>query len=82
MNPLFSIFWIIRCGLVVFFTGSTAVGKIIATATAKNLVSCTLELGGKSPVIVTEDANLIVAARRILSVKAYGAGQICSESRS
>ena len=49
----------------IFFTGSTAVGKIVAMAAAKNLTPVTLELGGKSPCIVCSDADLKVAAQRI-----------------
>jgi aldehyde dehydrogenase (NAD+) len=61
----------------VFYTGSTAVGKIIYEMAAKNLVPVTLELGGKSPCIVEEDANVKVAARRIAVTKFSNAGQMC-----
>lgn len=61
----------------IFFTGSTSVGKVIMQAAAKNLVSVTLELGGKSPVIVCQDADLDLAARRIVWGKFYNAGQTC-----
>lgn len=61
----------------IFFTGSTAVGKIVMQAAAKNLVPVTLELGGKSPVIVCDDADLDLAARRIVWGKFYNAGQTC-----
>jgi len=61
----------------IFFTGSTPVGKIVMEAAAKNLVPVTLELGGKSPVIVCEDADLDIAARRIVWGKFYNAGQTC-----
>lgn len=61
----------------IFFTGSTSVGKIVMQAAAKNLVPVTLELGGKSPVIVHEDADLDLAARRIVWGKFYNAGQTC-----
>ncbi|MFX3623071.1 MAG: aldehyde dehydrogenase [Ectobacillus sp.] len=61
----------------IFFTGSVAVGKIIAGAAAKQLIPVTLELGGKSPCIVHEDANLEVAARRIAWGKFLNAGQTC-----
>lgn len=61
----------------VFFTGSTSVGKIIMKAAAENLVPVTLELGGKSPTIVTENANLDLSARRIVWGKFYNAGQTC-----
>lgn len=61
----------------IFFTGSTKVGQIIYEAAAKNLTPVTLELGGKSPVIVTENANLDVAAKRIVWGKFLNAGQTC-----
>jgi len=61
----------------IFFTGSTAVGRIVMQAAAKNLVPVTLELGGKSPTIVCEDADLNLAARRIVWGKYYNAGQTC-----
>jgi aldehyde dehydrogenase (NAD+) len=61
----------------IFFTGSTAVGKIVMTAAAKNLSPLTLELGGKSPAIVHKDANLILAARKIAWGKFINAGQTC-----
>ncbi len=61
----------------VFYTGSTAVGKIIYRMAAEKLVPVTLELGGKSPCIVESDANIIVAARRIALTKFSNAGQMC-----
>jgi aldehyde dehydrogenase (NAD+) len=61
----------------IFFTGSPAVGKIVMTAAAKHLASVTLELGGKSPVVVDETANLDEAAERIAWLKAMNVGQIC-----
>lgn len=61
----------------IFFTGSTAVGKIVMQAAAKHLASVTLELGGKSPVIVDESANLDLAASRIVWLKCMNAGQSC-----
>ena len=61
----------------IFFTGSPAVGKKVMTAAAQNLCSVTLELGGKSPVVVDESANLAQAARRIAWVKGLNAGQVC-----
>lgn len=61
----------------IFFTGSTAVGKIIAAAAAKHLTPTTLELGGKSPAIVCADADLALTARRILWGKFINAGQTC-----
>jgi aldehyde dehydrogenase (NAD+) len=61
----------------IFFTGSPAVGKIIMKAAAENLTSVTLELGGKSPVIVTSSANLNDAAKRIAVAKFINNGQTC-----
>lgn len=61
----------------VFFTGSTAVGKAIYKMAAQNLTPVTLELGGKSPAIVEEDANIKVAAKRIALPKFSNAGQMC-----
>src|SRR5258706_9042788 len=61
----------------VFYTGSTAVGKIIYKMAAEQLVPVTLELGGKSPCVVESDANIKVAARRIAMTKFSNAGQMC-----
>ncbi len=61
----------------VFYTGSTAVGKIIYQNAAKNLVPVTLELGGKSPCVVEADADIKVAAKRIAFPKFSNAGQMC-----
>lgn len=61
----------------IFFTGSPRVGKIIYEAAAKHLTPVTLELGGKSPAIVTDSANLDVAAKRIVWGKFLNAGQTC-----
>lgn len=61
----------------IFFTGSTRVGKIVYEAAAKNLTPVTLELGGKSPAIVTQNAKLDVAAKRIVWSKFLNAGQTC-----
>ncbi len=61
----------------VFYTGSTAVGKIIYKMAAEHLTPVTLELGGKSPCIVESDANSKVAARRIAVAKFSNAGQMC-----
>ena len=61
----------------VFYTGSTAVGKIIYKMAAERLVPVTLELGGKSPCVVESDANITVAARRIAMTKFSNAGQMC-----
>lgn len=59
------------------FTGSTQVGRYVAQAAAKNLTPCTLELGGKSPAIVTDSAQLEKAVDAILFGKCLNAGQIC-----
>ena len=61
----------------IFFTGSTKVGKIVYEAAAKNLTPVTLELGGKSPVIVTSSADFEVAAKRIIWGKFLNGGQTC-----
>ncbi|WP_370628697.1 aldehyde dehydrogenase [Flavobacterium sp. SOK18b] len=61
----------------IFFTGSVAVGKIIAQAAAVHLTPVTLELGGKSPCIVDETADLQLSARRIVWGKIINAGQTC-----
>jgi len=61
----------------IFFTGSTAVGKIIMQAAAKHLTPVTLELGGKSPCIVDSNINLKYAAKRITWGKYLNAGQTC-----
>ena len=63
----------------IFFTGSPAVGRVVMQSAAKYLTPVCLELGGKSPVIVTESANLPVAARRIAFGKVLNAGQTCVE---
>ena len=60
----------------VFYTGSTAVGKIIYKMAADKLTPVTLELGGKSPCVVESDANIKVAARRIAMTKFSNAGQM------
>ena len=61
----------------IIFTGSTAVGRLVAQAAAKNLTPVTLELGGKSPAIIDESADLEVALKRIIKGKLFNAGQIC-----
>lgn len=60
-----------------FFTGSTAVGRLVAQAAAKNLTPVTLELGGKSPVIVDADASFESIAPKIAIGKLFNAGQTC-----
>ncbi|OAQ27317.1 aldehyde dehydrogenase family 3 member B1 [Linnemannia elongata AG-77] len=61
----------------IFYTGNGTVAKIIMKAAAKNLTSLTLELGGKSPVIIDENANMTVAAKRVVFGKTFNAGQTC-----
>ncbi len=61
----------------IFFTGSTTVGKIVYQAAAKHLTPVTLELGGKSPAFVSEDANLKITAKRLIWSKFLNAGQTC-----
>ncbi len=61
----------------IFFTGSTFLGRLVMEKAAKHLTPCTLELGGKSPVIVEPDANISVAAQRIAFGKFINAGQTC-----
>ena len=61
----------------IIFTGATSIGLLVMQAAAKNLVPVTLELGGKSPVIVSEDCDIQLAAERIISGKAMNGGQLC-----
>ncbi len=61
----------------IFFTGSTNVGRIVMQAAANHLTPVTLELGGKSPTIVDETADLVAAANRITWGKFLNAGQTC-----
>jgi aldehyde dehydrogenase (NAD+) len=60
-----------------FFTGSTRVGRIVAAAAARHLASTTLELGGKSPAIVDDSADLHTTARRLAWGKWVNGGQTC-----
>ncbi len=60
-----------------FFTGSTAVGRHVAQAAAKNLTPVTLELGGKSPAIVDRSADLALTASRLAFGTLFNAGQTC-----
>ncbi|KGX85812.1 aldehyde dehydrogenase [Pontibacillus marinus] len=62
---------------LIFFTGSVPVGKIVMEKASQNLTPILLELGGKSPVIVDEKANLDLAAKRIVWGKYTNAGQTC-----
>jgi aldehyde dehydrogenase (NAD+) len=61
----------------IFFTGSTRVGKLVMAAAAKNLATVTLELGGKSPVIVDEDADVTKVAADLAAAKQFNGGQAC-----
>ena len=61
----------------ILFTGSTAVGRLVAQEAAKNLTPVTLELGGKSPAIVAKDADITSAVDAIMLGKSINAGQIC-----
>lgn len=61
----------------IFFTGSTAVGRIVYEAAAKHLTPVTLELGGKSPAIITKDTNIKETAKRLIWAKFLNAGQTC-----
>jgi aldehyde dehydrogenase (NAD+) len=61
----------------IFFTGSAPVGKLVYQAAAKHLTPVTLELGGKSPAIIESDANLSMAAKRLVWAKFLNAGQTC-----
>ncbi len=61
----------------IFFTGAPEIGKVVMKAAAENLASVTLELGGKSPTIVDETANLKIAAQRIAFGKWLNNGQVC-----
>lgn len=61
----------------IFFTGAPSIGKVVMAAAAKNLTSVTLELGGKSPTIIDETANMKNAIKRITWGKYMNAGQIC-----
>ncbi|MCR5325418.1 MAG: aldehyde dehydrogenase [Bacteroidales bacterium] len=62
---------------LVFFTGSPALGKLVMEAQSKYLTPLVLELGGKSPCIVDKDANIEIAARRIVWGKCLNSGQTC-----
>lgn len=61
----------------IFFTGSISIGKLIAKAAAENLTPTTLELGGKSPCIIHESANINISAKRIVWGKFINGGQTC-----
>ncbi|MFF8321047.1 aldehyde dehydrogenase family protein [Streptomyces bobili] len=61
----------------IIFTGSPAVGRLVATAAGANLVPVALELGGKNPVVVAPDADLDMAAHRIAGTRMLNGGQVC-----
>lgn len=61
----------------IFFTGGKNLGSLVYQAASKNMTPVTLELGGKSPVVVDESANLALAAKRIVFGKFLNAGQTC-----
>jgi aldehyde dehydrogenase (NAD+) len=61
----------------IFFTGSTRVGKLVMAAAAKNLSSVTLELGGKSPVVIDDGADIEKIAADLASAKQFNGGQAC-----
>ncbi len=61
----------------IFFTGSPAVGKIVMRAAANHLTSVTLELGGKSPVLIDDTANIDKTAQKLVFGKCVNAGQTC-----
>ncbi len=62
---------------IIFFTGSPSLGRTVMSAAAKNLTPVVLELGGKSPCIVDKDADVEIAARRVVWGKGLNAGQTC-----
>ena len=59
------------------FTGSTTVGRHVMRAAAENLTPVTLELGGKSPVVIDKDVDLSIVAARIMAGKLFNTGQVC-----
>lgn len=61
----------------IFYTGGATVGKIVAKKAAETLTPVTLELGGKNPAIITKNADMRLAARRLLWGKTLNAGQVC-----
>ncbi len=61
----------------IFFTGSTRVGKLVMAAAAKHLASVTLELGGKSPVIIDDGADIDKIAAQLANAKQFNGGQAC-----
>jgi acyl-CoA reductase-like NAD-dependent aldehyde dehydrogenase len=63
----------------IFYTGNGTVAKIIMRAASEHLCSLTLELGGKSPAVIDEDANMSVVAKRLAFGKSYNAGQVSAQ---
>lgn len=61
----------------IFYTGSTRIGRIIASAAANHVTPVALELGGQAPAIVTKNVNLDLAAKRLVNAKLVNLGQIC-----
>lgn len=61
----------------IFFTGAASIGKHVQRAASENLVPVTLELGGKNPAVVSRDADIAAAARRIVGARLANSGQIC-----
>ena len=61
----------------IIFTGATTIGRLVMKAAAENMVPVTLELGGKSPVIISEDVDINMAAERIITGKSMNGGQLC-----
>ena len=59
------------------FTGATSIGKHVMRAASENLVPVTLELGGKSPVVISETSDIKISSKRIMAGKTMNAGQIC-----
>ncbi len=60
------------------FTGSTAIGRVVASVCGRHLIPCSMELGGKDPAIVCEDADIALAARSIVLGAFGNSGQICA----
>ncbi len=61
----------------IMYTGNGTVGRVVARAAAEHLTPVTLELGGKSPVLVDRDCHVPTTANRIIGGKLYNAGQSC-----
>lgn len=60
------------------FTGSTAIGRTVASVCGRHLIPCSMELGGKDPAIICEDADIALAARSVISGAFGNSGQICA----